>query len=209
MFLSPVLQFALLPLCWHKGRQLIFNLDHFNVALLNRSCENDWGTEEQDGGSPAGFAAIASHVTILSELTQTSIDISSVKSVKNYFHTEIQTQLLVRCSRKYQVTIMQCTLCTVHVITHVSITVFFLHHFSVAHMVLFRENLLPIKQHNSVFHQACNIPWRSLFSSLLFIIIFGVVTNTTICFWSKSNMFSMNNAMDPTQATSKMTYLIR
>lgn len=145
MFLGPVLQFALLPLCWHNRRQLVFSLDYFNAAPKNSSDGSDWGTEEPDGGSPVGFAAIASHVTRPSKLTQTGLDISSLKSVKYYFHTEIQTQLLVRCSRKYRVTIMQCTLYIVHVTTHVSITIFFLHHFNVAHMVIFRENLLPIK----------------------------------------------------------------
>lgn len=67
-----MLQFTLLPLCWHNRWRLIFNLDHFNMAPINSSYGNDWGTEELDGGFPACFAAIASHVTIPSKLTDQS-----------------------------------------------------------------------------------------------------------------------------------------
>lgn len=95
---------TLFPPRWHNGWWIIFNPDHFNMVPVNCSCGDDWGTEELDGGFPAGCAAIPSPVTIPSKLTQTSLHISSVKSVKNYFHSEIHTQLLVRCSRKHQAT---------------------------------------------------------------------------------------------------------
>lgn len=72
---------------------------------------------------------------------------------------------------------MQSTPYIVHETTYVSITIFFLHHFSVVHMVPFREDLLPIKSDHSAFHQVCSIPQRLLLPLLLFIIIFGVATN--------------------------------
>lgn len=139
VLLSPVLAAVstLFPPHWHNGWWLIFNPDHFNMVPVNCSCGDDWGTEEQDGGFPAGWAAIPSRVTIPSKLTRTSLDISSVKSVKNYFHSEIHTQLFVRCSRKHQVTSVQCSLFyPVRETTHVSAAIFCLHHFSVVHLVL-------------------------------------------------------------------------
>lgn len=190
---------TLFPPHGHNGWWIIFNPDNFNMVPVNCSCGDAWGTEELDGGFPAGCAAIPSRVTIPSKLTQTSLDISSVKSVKNYFHSEIHTQLLVRCSRKHQVTAYP-----EHGTTHASTAIFCLLHFSVA---------LPTKWYNSAFHRACNIPWRSLFPSLLFIMIFGVVTNISICSWSKWGMFAMSTAMlmewIPMEAPSKATYLIR
>lgn len=204
MFLCPVLQFALLSLCWHNRRQLVLSLDYFNAAPKNSSDGNDWGTEEPDGGSPVGFAAIASHVTRPSKLTQTGLDISSLKSVKYYFHTDSASCEMLKeiSSHNYAMHPLYCA-CN-HTCQH--------YHFLPASFQCGSYGNIQRKFAANQITQLC-FPSSMQHSVevivFLSIIIFGVVTNVNICFWSKSNIFSMITAMDPMQATSKVTYLIR